>query len=35
MEIINTLGRIAENLGREHILSNLGPYLEGGKEGRL
>jgi hypothetical protein len=29
------LGRIAENIGREHILSNLGPYLEGGKEGRL
>lgn len=34
-EIIATLGRIAESLGREHILSNLGSYLEGGKEGRL
>ena len=35
IEIINTLGRIADNLGREHILNNLGSYLEGGKEGRL
>jgi len=35
IEIVNTLGRIAENIGREQILSNLGPYLEGGKDGRV
>lgn len=35
IEIVNTLGRIADHLGKEHILSNLGSYLEGGKEGRL
>lgn len=34
-EIVNTLGRIADSLGKEHILSNLGTFLEGGKEGRL
>jgi hypothetical protein len=35
IEIVNSLGRIADSLGKEHILSNLGAFLEGGKDGRL